>query len=146
MSNLIDGRAIAAAVHAETATRVGILRSRGIQPGLAFIRVGEDPASQVYVGMKEKRAAELGIRSATTVLPAGKTPESWVRNLALAVITGPTTYQPEYNTADIANACKKYGLDAAKILASANENDVATKAARKKPAKAKSAAKKAARK
>ena len=75
MSNLIDGRAIAAAVHAETATRVGILRSRGIQPGLAFIRVGEDPASQVYVGMKEKRAAELGIRSATTVLPAA-TPQS----------------------------------------------------------------------
>lgn len=70
MSNLIDGRAIAAQVHAETATRVSQLRARGIQPGLMFIRVGEDPASQVYVGMKEKKAAELGFRSETRVLPA----------------------------------------------------------------------------
>lgn len=91
-------------------------------------------------------SAKQGLKAADKLLPAGKTPESWVRNLALAVITGPTTYQPEYNTADIANACKKYGLDATKICASANENDVATKAARKKPAKAKSAAKKAGRK
>lgn len=75
MSNLIDGRAIAARVHAETTVRVAALRTRGVQPGLAFIRVGEDPASQVYVGMKEKKAAELGIRSGTTVLPAA-TPQA----------------------------------------------------------------------
>lgn len=70
MSNLIDGRAIASLVHAQTAARVAALRARGIQPGLVFVRVGEDPASQVYVGMKEKKAAELGFRSQTTVLPA----------------------------------------------------------------------------
>lgn len=70
MSNLIDGRAIAAAVHAETTVRVAALRSRGIQPGLIFVRVGEDPASQVYVGMKEKKAAELGFHSRTAVLSA----------------------------------------------------------------------------
>ncbi|MEN9674585.1 MAG: Methylenetetrahydrofolate dehydrogenase / Methenyltetrahydrofolate cyclohydrolase [Verrucomicrobiota bacterium] len=70
MSNLIDGRAIAAALHAETGARVAALRTHGIQPGLIFIRVGEDPASQVYVGMKEKKAAELGFLSRTTVLPA----------------------------------------------------------------------------
>ena len=68
MNNLIDGRAIAQAIHGETAQRVAILKQRGVIPGLVFIRVGEDPASQVYVGMKEKRSAELGIRSITHVL------------------------------------------------------------------------------
>jgi methylenetetrahydrofolate dehydrogenase (NADP+)/methenyltetrahydrofolate cyclohydrolase len=69
MNNLIDGRAIAADIHQETLVRVSTLKHRGVQPGLAFIRVGEDPASQVYVGMKEKKALELGILSNTTVLP-----------------------------------------------------------------------------
>ena len=69
MNNLIDGRAIAADIHQETLVRVSALKHRGVQPGLAFIRVGEDPASQVYVGMKEKKALELGILSHTTVLP-----------------------------------------------------------------------------
>ncbi|HTH49884.1 MAG TPA: tetrahydrofolate dehydrogenase/cyclohydrolase catalytic domain-containing protein [Candidatus Limnocylindria bacterium] len=69
MSNLIDGRAIAQQIHAETADRVTSLKAQGVTPGLVFIRVGEDPASQVYVGMKEKKSAELGIRSITQVLP-----------------------------------------------------------------------------
>ena len=66
--NLIDGRAIAEQLHAETATRVAALSARGIQPGLVFVRVGEDPASKVYVGMKSKTSARLGIRSDTKVL------------------------------------------------------------------------------
>ena len=70
MQNLIDGRAIAADVHAETLRRAQELQRRGIQPGIVFVRVGEDPASQVYVGMKERKARELGIRSETLVLPA----------------------------------------------------------------------------
>ena len=69
--NLIDGRAIAAELLQETARRVGELKTRGIQPGLAFVRVGEDPASKVYVGMKEKACAQLGIASETHALPAG---------------------------------------------------------------------------
>ena len=67
--NLIDGRAIAQEVHAETESRVATLKLAGVEPGLVFIRVGEDPASKVYVGMKERTAARLGIRSDTTVLP-----------------------------------------------------------------------------
>ena len=67
--NLIDGRAIAEQIHAETARRVDALKARGVQPGLAFVRVGEDPASQVYVGMKERTSARLGIASTTHVLP-----------------------------------------------------------------------------
>jgi methylenetetrahydrofolate dehydrogenase (NADP+)/methenyltetrahydrofolate cyclohydrolase len=67
-SNLIDGRAIAEQLHAETAQRVAALKVKGIQPGLVFVRVGEDPASKVYVGMKGKTSARLGIRSDTKVL------------------------------------------------------------------------------
>ncbi|MBO56321.1 MAG: bifunctional 5,10-methylene-tetrahydrofolate dehydrogenase/5,10-methylene-tetrahydrofolate cyclohydrolase [Verrucomicrobiales bacterium] len=73
--NLIDGRAIAREVHAETESRVARLKSAGVEPGLVFVRVGEDSASKVYVGMKERTAARLGIRSETTVLPED-TPEA----------------------------------------------------------------------
>jgi len=66
---VIDGRAIAAQIQRELAGRVAALKSRGIPPGLAFVRVGEDPASKVYVGRKEKACAELGIVSEMHVLP-----------------------------------------------------------------------------
>ena len=78
--NLIDGRAIAQEVHAETESRVASLKVAGVEPSLMFIRVGEDPASKVYVGMKERTAARLGIRSDTTVLPEN-TPEAGLLEL-----------------------------------------------------------------
>ncbi len=74
-NNIIDGRAIAEQIHSETSKKVEALKSRGITPGLVFIRVGEDPASVVYVGMKEKMSARLGIRSQTYVLPEQTTQE-----------------------------------------------------------------------
>ena len=67
-ANLIDGRAIAAQIQSELIQRIAALRARGVQAGLAFVRVGEDPASKVYVGRKEKACAELGIFSETRVL------------------------------------------------------------------------------
>jgi methylenetetrahydrofolate dehydrogenase (NADP+) / methenyltetrahydrofolate cyclohydrolase len=67
--NVIDGRAIAAQIQRELAQRVAELKKRGVVPGLAFMRVGEDAASMVYVGRKEKACAELGIFSETHVLP-----------------------------------------------------------------------------
>ena len=78
--NLIDGRAIAQEVHAETESRVASLKLAGVEPSLMFIRVGEDPASKVYVGMKERTAARLGIRSDTAVLPEN-TPETGLLEL-----------------------------------------------------------------
>ena len=69
LENLIDGRAIAARIQQELAGRVAGLKQRGITPGLAFVRVGEDPASKVYVGRKEKACAEIGLVSETHVLP-----------------------------------------------------------------------------
>ncbi|HWH68872.1 MAG TPA: tetrahydrofolate dehydrogenase/cyclohydrolase catalytic domain-containing protein [Candidatus Sulfotelmatobacter sp.] len=72
-ANLIDGRAIARQLQDELAQRIAGLKARGIQPGLAFVRVGEDPASKVYVGRKEKTCAELAIASETHVLPEATT-------------------------------------------------------------------------
>lgn len=82
--NLIDGRAIAEQIHAETAQRVEALKARGVQPGLLFVRVGEDPASKVYVGMKEKTSARLGIASETRVLPETTSQAELVRLLEQA--------------------------------------------------------------
>jgi methylenetetrahydrofolate dehydrogenase (NADP+)/methenyltetrahydrofolate cyclohydrolase len=81
MNNLIDGRAIAAQIHSETAQRVSALKARGTTPGVIFLRVGEDPASQVYVSMKEKRATELGFRSETRVLPKSTSQDELLRLL-----------------------------------------------------------------
>ncbi len=72
--NVIDGRAIAACVLGELGQRIAELKKRSAQPGLAFVRVGDDPASKVYVGRKEKTCGELGIFSETKVLP-NDTPE-----------------------------------------------------------------------
>jgi len=73
LDNLIDGRAIAARIQQELAGRVADLKHRGITPGLAFVRVGEDPASKVYVGRKEKSCSETGMISETHVLPEATT-------------------------------------------------------------------------
>jgi methylenetetrahydrofolate dehydrogenase (NADP+)/methenyltetrahydrofolate cyclohydrolase len=77
--NLIDGRAIAGEIHQDTARRVAQLRTRGIVPRLIFVRVGEDPASRVYVGMKEKTSAQLGISSQTHALPESITEEELLK-------------------------------------------------------------------
>lgn len=80
--NLIDGRAVAETIHRETADRLAAMKARGVQPGLAFVRVGEDPASQVYVGMKERMSARLGIASKTHVLPEATSEAELLRLIA----------------------------------------------------------------
>lgn len=72
---IIDGKAIAARVNEETKQRVAKLRAAGKVPGLAVVLIGDDPASQVYVGAKEKKCGELGIRSCKRILPADATME-----------------------------------------------------------------------
>jgi methylenetetrahydrofolate dehydrogenase (NADP+) / methenyltetrahydrofolate cyclohydrolase len=69
-AKLIDGKQIAEQVLQET--QKGVLdfkKSHGFSPGLAFVRVGEDPASVVYVDAKAKMCERLGIQSQTFVLP-----------------------------------------------------------------------------
>jgi methylenetetrahydrofolate dehydrogenase (NADP+)/methenyltetrahydrofolate cyclohydrolase len=66
---IIDGKAIAAKVRGEVAQAVKELEARGVAPGLAVVRVGEDPASAVYVRGKRKDCEEVGIRSWEHHLP-----------------------------------------------------------------------------
>jgi methylenetetrahydrofolate dehydrogenase (NADP+)/methenyltetrahydrofolate cyclohydrolase len=63
-ATVIDGRAVAAELREQVATEVAALTAAGRPaPGLATILVGEDPASEVYVGAKHRACAEAGIRS-----------------------------------------------------------------------------------
>ncbi len=68
-ANVIDGRALARQLQDELGARIAALAARGRQPGLAFVRVGQDPASKVYVERKGKTCGELGLFSETHVLP-----------------------------------------------------------------------------
>jgi len=74
----IDGTAIAQNVHEETRTRIAALTARGIQPGLAVILIGDDPASRAYVRSKDKKAADLGLHSVKHELPAATTQEELI--------------------------------------------------------------------
>ena len=60
MTNIIDGKEIASQLRAEIKKKVDKLSPK---PGLAFILVGKDPASQVYVNSKHKACEEVGIKS-----------------------------------------------------------------------------------
>jgi methylenetetrahydrofolate dehydrogenase (NADP+)/methenyltetrahydrofolate cyclohydrolase len=73
---IIDGKAIAAAIRAEVKEQsAAFVRERGVVPGLAFILVGDDPASQSYVRSKGKACEEMGFHSTTERLPATTTQE-----------------------------------------------------------------------
>jgi methylenetetrahydrofolate dehydrogenase (NADP+)/methenyltetrahydrofolate cyclohydrolase len=73
-ASVISGKEIAADIRAELKERVATLAEQGLVPGLATVLVGEDPASSVYVGMKNKAAGEAGIYSRQITLSAD-TPE-----------------------------------------------------------------------
>ena len=68
MSNLIDGKKFADGLCRKIALEVKKLKDKNIIPGLAVVRVGEDPASAVYVNMKAKKTEELGMHSVTKIL------------------------------------------------------------------------------
>ena len=67
---IIDGAAVARKVQEQVASRVAALTERGVVPGLAVVLVGDDPASAVYVGAKERTSRELGMAGDTIRLPA----------------------------------------------------------------------------
>jgi methylenetetrahydrofolate dehydrogenase (NADP+) / methenyltetrahydrofolate cyclohydrolase len=71
MTRILDGKATAAAIRAEVAERVRELTAAGHRPpGLTAVLVGEDPASQAYVGSKVRGCAEVGMVSRTITPPA----------------------------------------------------------------------------
>lgn len=69
-AQIIDGKAIAASVREEIAAGVAEVKAAGVTPGLAAVLVGDDPASHVYVGSKEKAAKAAGMNSWVHRLPA----------------------------------------------------------------------------
>jgi methylenetetrahydrofolate dehydrogenase (NADP+)/methenyltetrahydrofolate cyclohydrolase len=75
MAKIIDGKALAAKIRGKMADEVKALEAKGIKPGLAVVLVGDDPASRVYVSMKEKACAEAGMLSVEHKL-AADTPEA----------------------------------------------------------------------
>lgn len=75
---IIDGRALAAEVEAETKGQVERLVKAGVVPGLATILVGSNPASQMYIRLKHSACARVGIRSENVVLPEGTTEEELI--------------------------------------------------------------------
>ena len=75
MAKIIDGKAVSAAVRAGAKQEVEALKAQGIQPGLAVVIVGDDPASRVYVNNKKKACAEIGIHSEEYALPKETTQE-----------------------------------------------------------------------
>jgi methylenetetrahydrofolate dehydrogenase (NADP+)/methenyltetrahydrofolate cyclohydrolase len=68
-ATVIDGRAVAERLRERIAARTAELARQGLVPGLAVVLVGEDPASQVYVGSKTKQAAAAGINHFDHRLP-----------------------------------------------------------------------------
>lgn len=68
-SNIIDGKLISEQYNKETAVMIAEIKNKyNTQPGLAVVLIGDNPASEVYVNMKSKRSAELGIYSVKKVL------------------------------------------------------------------------------
>ncbi len=82
MAIRIEGKLLAAQVKERVAAEVAELKEKGIEPCLAVIMVGENPASQVYVKGKVKDCAECGIKSLEIHLPAETTQEELLQKLA----------------------------------------------------------------
>lgn len=82
MAQVIDGRAISAAIKDELKAKVERLKGEGIQICLAVIQVGNDPASSVYVGNKKKACAYIGIDSLAYELPEETTQEELLKLIA----------------------------------------------------------------
>ena len=89
-ARILDGKAIAADVKAEVAARVkAFTEKHGRGPGLDVVLVGDDPASQVYVGSKEKQAHTVGIRGAVHRMPT-ETTQSELLDKVRALNADPT--------------------------------------------------------
>ena len=82
-AKLIDGKVYAERVRAQVAEDVAELRrDHGIQPGLAVVLVGEDPASQVYVRSKGEQSLAAGMHSVTHRLPADTAQDELLKLIA----------------------------------------------------------------
>ncbi len=79
MAIILDGEATARKLKDDLKKRVVMLKDHDIRPGLAAIRVGDDPASDLYVTRKMRACEDVGIGSKTVVLPEATTEEELLR-------------------------------------------------------------------
>lgn len=91
MSKLISGKAIGAIINEELRKEVDQLKSNGIEPCLAVVLVGEDPASEVYVRNKKRTCGEIGIRSIGHDLPSS-TNQQELENLVQSLNNDPAVH------------------------------------------------------
>jgi len=77
-ARMLPGRPVAERVLADVTARADALRAKGVVPSLATVLVGDDDASAGYIRIKQKQAAELGIDSPHTHLPADTTQDQLV--------------------------------------------------------------------
>ena len=81
LTTIIDGKALAGEVEAETLLRAKKLANKGIVPGLATVLVGENPASQMYIRLKHSACSRAGIRSENVLLPESSTEEEIIAKI-----------------------------------------------------------------
>lgn len=81
MAKIIDGKAISLAIKDELKEKVAEYKNKGIDITLAVVKVGNDPASAVYVRNKEKACEYVGINSRTLALPEETTQEELLNNV-----------------------------------------------------------------
>jgi methylenetetrahydrofolate dehydrogenase (NADP+)/methenyltetrahydrofolate cyclohydrolase len=87
-AKILDGKALAARIRGGLAEETAHLRAAGIEPGLAVVLVGDDPASHIYVRSKTAACAEAGIRTFDHRLPAN-TPEAELLSLVASLNSNP---------------------------------------------------------
>jgi len=87
-AQIISGRVIGEQIRAELRGRIAALKAKGVTPGLATVLVGTNPASQMYVGMKNKAAQELGLHSRQITLPM-ETPQAELLGLVAGLNADP---------------------------------------------------------
>ena len=108
-ATILDGKATAGDVKARLAERVGGLKARGIQPGLATVLVGDDPGSHAYVAGKHRDCAEVGIASIRIDMPESST-QAEVDQAVLALNADPAV------TGYIVQLPLPKGLDSNRVL------------------------------
>jgi len=80
-AQLIDGNALAKKIRADVAGRTAALKARGVQPALAILLVGEDPASQVYTKHKVNDSTETGLAATLETYPASMAEAELLRRI-----------------------------------------------------------------
>jgi methylenetetrahydrofolate dehydrogenase (NADP+)/methenyltetrahydrofolate cyclohydrolase len=82
-ARLLDGKAVAAEVEKELLPLIHRLAARGIRPGLAAVRVGDNPAAELYVRSKARKAEQLGLAGLERYLPATITEEELLAEIEI---------------------------------------------------------------